>query len=205
VTNWSKRITATAVLIGGLVAVTAVAAGATGFGGLPLGGTDVLSDNNVGGAVGDVGVNLPLSACGNSVAVAGASGPAACKNEQTAKSKGSAKVNNDVHSSSYGSYGDENNGDWGNGENGDGHNGDGHNGGGDYGDGHNGWGHKRHRSGGTDVLSKNKLGVGIGDIGVNAPVSVCGNSVAVAGVSGPAWCENEQNAKSKGTAKVNND
>ena len=95
-TNWSKRITATAVLIGGLVAVTAVAAGATGFGGgLPLGGTDVLSDNNVGAAVGNVGVNAPVSVCGNSVAVLGASGPAWCDNQQTAKSKGTAKVNND--------------------------------------------------------------------------------------------------------------
>jgi hypothetical protein len=195
VTNWSKRITATAVLIGGLVAVTAVAAGATGFGGLPLGGTDVLSDNNVGGAVGDVGVNLPLSACGNSVAVLGASGPAACKNEQTAKSKGSAKVNNDsnrrgghdgdVQSSNYG----EGNGDYG-----------------DNGDGHNGWGHKRHGSkGSTDLLSDNNVGAAVGNVGVNAPVSVCGNSVAVLGASGPAWCDNQQTAKSKGTAKVNND
>jgi hypothetical protein len=185
VTNWSKRITATAILLGGLVAVTAVAAGATGFGGLPLGDTDVLSDNNVGGAVGDVGVNLPLSVCGNSVAVIGASGPAACKNEQNAKSKGSAKVNNDSdngHSSNYSSYG-----------------------GGDYGDGHNGRGHRRHRSGGTDVLSDNNVGAAVGNIGVNAPVNVCGNSVAVIGASGPAWCENEQNAKSKGKAKVNND
>jgi hypothetical protein len=185
VTNWSKRITATAVLIGGLVAVTAVAAGATGFGGLPLGGTDVLSDNNVGGAVGDVGVNLPLSACGNSVAVLGASGPAACKNEQTAKSKGSAKVNNDsdrrgghdgdVQSSNYGGDGD-------------------------------GWGHKRHGSkGATNLLSDNNVGAAVGNVGVNAPVSVCGNSVAVLGASGPAWCDNQQTAKSKGTAKVNND
>jgi hypothetical protein len=93
---WSKRITATAILIGGVVAVSGVAAGANALRHDSIGKTTrIVSDNDLGVGVGNVGVNVPVNACGNSVAVLGKSGPAGCENTQVTKNKGKASVDND--------------------------------------------------------------------------------------------------------------
>jgi hypothetical protein len=54
------------------------------------------------------------------------------------------------------------------------------------------------------VASGNRHGTAVGNVGPNAGLNVCGNSVAAFGKSGHAWCKAKQHNSSKGKAKVRN-